>query len=173
MVTGGFTSVENTETTEILESRSSSWKPAKPLPYARNGLRAANVANTIYLFVGTETEILKYEANSSSWVHYANMTAKEGSKLEVSVINCNVIQNYLTNSSTTTPIYPTTRRTLSEGSSLSSGSTEPPPTASPSTGCQAGWSSFNGQCYKYFSEEKTWYDAEVQCVKEEVRHDKQ
>jgi len=32
--------------------------------------------------------------------------------------------------------------------------------------CQAGWSAFNGKCYKSFSEEKTWDEAEDQCVKE-------
>ena len=34
--------------------------------------------------------------------------------------------------------------------------------------CQAGWSEFDGECYKYFSQEKTWDDAEAQCVTEEV-----
>ena len=117
MVTGGFTSVENTETTEILESPTSSWTYAKPLPYARNGLRAATVANTIYLFVGVETEILKYEACSQSWVHHADMTAKQGSQLEVSTINCSVIRHYLTNTTAT----PTSLTTTSEGLLLSSG----------------------------------------------------
>ena len=122
MVTGGFTSVENTETTEILESRSSSWTTVGALPYARNGLRAATVANTIYLFVGAETEILKYEATTSSWVYNARMTAKEGSKLEVSNINCSVIQHYLTTTTTTTTnhgVYPTTTsKGLSTSTSL-------------------------------------------------------
>ena len=35
--------------------------------------------------------------------------------------------------------------------------------------CQAGWSAFNGKCYKSFTEKKTWEDAEDQCVNEEVR----
>ena len=35
--------------------------------------------------------------------------------------------------------------------------------------CQAGWSAFNGKCYKSFTEVKTWEDAEDQCVNEEVR----
>merc|ERR1712018_356470 len=48
-------------------------------------------------------------------------------------------------------------------------STEPPSTASPTTDCQAGWSESNGECYKYFSQEKTWDDAEDQCVAEQVR----
>ena len=124
MVTGGFTSRENTETTEILDSRTSSWTLVGALPYARNGLRAATVANTVYLFVGAETEILKYEANSSSWVHYAEMTAKEGSKLEVSPVNCSVIQHYETNttaSSTNHGPSPATTGTTTEGWSLSSG----------------------------------------------------
>ena len=42
------------------------------------------------------------------------------------------------------------------------------PTAPP-TDCPTGWSAFNGKCYKYFSEMKTWEDAEDHCVKEEVR----
>ena len=37
-----------------------------------------------------------------------------------------------------------------------------------STDCQAGWSEFNGECYKYFSQEKTWDVAVDQCVAEEV-----
>ena len=127
MVTGGFTSRENTETTEILDSRTSSWTLVGALPYARNGLRAATVANTIYLFVGAETEILKYEANSRSWAHYAHMTAKEGSKLEVSPVNCSVIQQYETittaasSASSTHGTSPATTRTTTEGWSLSSG----------------------------------------------------
>merc|ERR1711953_983525 len=36
------------------------------------------------------------------------------------------------------------------------------------TGCQAGWSYFNGKCYKSFFEKKTWDEAEDQCVKEEA-----
>ena len=35
--------------------------------------------------------------------------------------------------------------------------------------CQSGWSEFNEQCYKHFSDEKTWQDAGDECVKEEVR----
>merc|ERR550539_808825 len=35
-------------------------------------------------------------------------------------------------------------------------------------GCQAGWSAFNGKCYKSFSKKKTWDEAENQCVKEEA-----
>ena len=35
--------------------------------------------------------------------------------------------------------------------------------------CQAGWSAFNGKCYKFFSETKTWDDAKDDCVKNEVR----
>merc|ERR1711874_226611 len=41
-------------------------------------------------------------------------------------------------------------------------------TGPPSTVCQAGWSDFNGECYKYFSQEKTWDDAEDQCVAEQA-----
>merc|ERR1712183_86395 len=40
------------------------------------------------------------------------------------------------------------------------------PKTKTSTGCQAGWSAFNGKCYKSFSEEKTWDEAEDQCVNE-------
>ena len=97
MVTGGFNSTENTETTEILNATGSSWTLVGALPYARNGLRATTVANIIYLFVGAETQILKYEASSQSWLYYADMTAKEGSKLEVSPVNCSDVQHYLTN----------------------------------------------------------------------------
>ena len=37
-----------------------------------------------------------------------------------------------------------------------------------SSDCQPGWFAFNGKCYKYFSEKKTWEDAEDQCVEEQV-----
>merc|ERR1711971_586993 len=40
------------------------------------------------------------------------------------------------------------------------------PKTKTSTVCQAGWSAFNGKCYKSFSEEKTWDEAEDQCVNE-------
>ena len=39
----------------------------------------------------------------------------------------------------------------------------------PSTNCQAGWSAFNGKCYKYFSEEKTWEEAQNICRTNTVR----
>ena len=35
--------------------------------------------------------------------------------------------------------------------------------------CKAGWTVFNGKCYKYFSEKKTWGDAQDQCVQNVVR----
>ena len=111
MVTGGFDSNENTDSTEIMRNRNSNWTYVGKLPYARNGLRAATVANSIYLFVGAETDILKYEASNQSWVHYAKMTPKEGSKLEVSTVNCSVVQHYLTPTTirpTTTTTTPTT-----------------------------------------------------------------
>ncbi|XP_072022085.1 echinoidin-like [Amphiura filiformis] len=38
----------------------------------------------------------------------------------------------------------------------------PTPTPTPS-GCPDGWSDFNGGCYKYFSERKTWADASTHC----------
>ena len=45
-----------------------------------------------------------------------------------------------------------------------------PSTAEPPTNdCKAGWSVFNGKCYKYFNEKKTWDDAEVRCLEEKVR----
>merc|ERR1712038_1714041 len=34
--------------------------------------------------------------------------------------------------------------------------------------CSSGWSAFNGNCYKHFSEKKTWEDAEDECVKEKA-----
>ena len=37
------------------------------------------------------------------------------------------------------------------------------------TVCQAGWSEFEEKCYKYFSERKTWNEAEEECEREEVR----
>ena len=37
------------------------------------------------------------------------------------------------------------------------------------TGCEAGWSAFDGNCYKHFSEKITWQEAQNKCVGEEVR----
>ena len=34
--------------------------------------------------------------------------------------------------------------------------------------CQAGWSKFNGTCYKLFSESKNWDGARTKCVLEKV-----
>ena len=45
--------------------------------------------------------------------------------------------------------------------------TQPQP---PSTECQAGWSEFNGVCYKLFdSELKKWDDAKNECEQDKVR----
>ena len=48
-MTGGFTGSENTKVTEILSEKSNAWKIVDELPRARNGLRATNVNNVIYL----------------------------------------------------------------------------------------------------------------------------
>ena len=135
MVTGGFTSTENTDSTEILNSRTSSWTQVGALPYARNELRATTVANNIYLFVGAETDVLKFEASSQSWVHYADMTPKEGSKLEVSPINCSLIQTYL-NKTTATPtaITPTPTTTTPKLSPTVPTETLPPVTTGTTPG---------------------------------------
>ena len=51
--------------------------------------------------------------------------------------------------------------------------TEPTTTSTASTttitDCQAGWSAFKGECYKYFSEEKTWEQAHTDCRTNMVR----
>ena len=39
----------------------------------------------------------------------------------------------------------------------------------PSTDCESGWSAFNGKCYKYFSEAKTWDNAQNYCRTDRVR----
>ena len=36
------------------------------------------------------------------------------------------------------------------------------------TPCPSGWSEFEGDCYKYFNDEKTWEAAREQCLAEEV-----
>ena len=48
-MTGGFTGSENTKITEIFSASSKAWKIVGELPSARNGLRATNVNNVIYL----------------------------------------------------------------------------------------------------------------------------
>ena len=46
-MTGGFTGSETTKSTEIFTD--GTWREVEPLPRARNGLRATNVNNMIYL----------------------------------------------------------------------------------------------------------------------------
>ena len=48
-MTGGFTGFENTKSTEIFTAGASSWTTVGDLPRARNGLRATNVNNMIYV----------------------------------------------------------------------------------------------------------------------------
>uniref|UniRef100_A0A8C8RPH7 C-type lectin domain-containing protein n=1 Tax=Pelusios castaneus TaxID=367368 RepID=A0A8C8RPH7_9SAUR len=38
------------------------------------------------------------------------------------------------------------------------------------TSCPSGWQLFQGNCYGYFSQEKTWFDAEVECRKHRGAH---
>ena len=56
MVAGGFDGFANLRSTEILIERDSAWDKEKvgELPRARNGLRATNVNNIIYV-LGMET----------------------------------------------------------------------------------------------------------------------
>ena len=79
-MTGGFTGLQNTKSTQILPAGETAWITVGELPKARNGLRAATVDNTIYL-------LGKYHSK-------AEMTKKAGSKLEVSTINCRYVHNY-------------------------------------------------------------------------------
>ena len=118
-MTGGFTGLENTKSTEIFEAGATVWTIVGALPRARNGLRATNVNNIIYVIgkymlshdynfssaklflsnpnlilhccVGGDTEILKFEPSANNtWTVFADMTKKAGSKLEVSTINCSL-----------------------------------------------------------------------------------
>ena len=83
-------------------------------------------------------------------------------KVHHEILNTAHVPFFTTETMTSTsPPSPTTTTETSRSASTTTPS---------STGCQAGWSSFNGSCYKHFSEEKTWYDAEDQCVNEEVRN---
>ena len=54
MVAGGFNGTLNLDSTEYLTDGDSAWKAVQNLPRARNGLRATNVNNIIYV-LGTET----------------------------------------------------------------------------------------------------------------------
>ena len=48
-MTGGFTGSENTKVTEIFSASTNGWTIVGELPKARNGLRATDVNNVIYL----------------------------------------------------------------------------------------------------------------------------
>ena len=48
-MTGGFTGLEITKVTEIFSYSTHTWKFVGDLPRARNGLRATNVDNIIYV----------------------------------------------------------------------------------------------------------------------------
>ena len=59
--------------------------------------------------LGGDTEILKLEVNPSyRWQRFARMTPKDGSRLEVSTINCTLVNNYLPNNPSTTTTTTTT-----------------------------------------------------------------
>ena len=49
-MTGGFTGLENTGSTEVFTEKSPDWSEVSPLPKPRNGLRAATVNNVVYIF---------------------------------------------------------------------------------------------------------------------------
>ena len=49
MVAGGFTGLEITKSTEILTVGDTAWTTVGNLPRARNGFRATNVNNMIYV----------------------------------------------------------------------------------------------------------------------------
>ena len=61
-MTGGFTGFENTKSTEIFTTGDTTWTTVGDLPRARNGLRATNVNNMIYV-------LGKYHI-ITSWVCY-------------------------------------------------------------------------------------------------------
>ena len=49
MVAGGFDGIRNLDSTEIFTDGGSAWTTVGNLPKARNGLRATNVNNVIYV----------------------------------------------------------------------------------------------------------------------------
>lgn len=72
---------------------------------ARNGLRATNVNNMIYVFgkyygfrdyihytkqclPGGDSEILKFDSSEKTWTVFAQINGRPGSKLEVSTVDC-------------------------------------------------------------------------------------
>ena len=106
-MTGGFTGSENTKVTEIFTVEEKAWRTVGDLPRARNGLRATNLDNIIYVLginiliefnntesfffhAGGDTEILRFNSANSVWEVFGRMTEKSGSKLEVSIIDCNL-----------------------------------------------------------------------------------
>ena len=106
-MTGGFTGSENTKVTEIFTVEEKAWRTVGDLPRARNGLRATNLDNMIYVLginilveftntdsfsfhAGGDTEILRFNSSNSVWEVFGRMTEKSGSKLEVSIIDCNL-----------------------------------------------------------------------------------
>ena len=94
MVTGGFTGLENTKSTEIFTAGASSWTTVGALPSPGCEFRATNVNNIVYL-LGGDTEILEFNpAAGNTWSVYHQMTEKAGSKLEISTINCRLVHNY-------------------------------------------------------------------------------
>ena len=54
MVAGGFDGMRNLRSTEILIEEDSAWSRVGDLPRARNGLRATNVNDIVYV-LGKET----------------------------------------------------------------------------------------------------------------------
>jgi len=91
LVTGGWQRSgrrRDLDSTEVLEDMAGTWRLTAPLPSARWGLRAASVANTIFLFGGydgnSKKDILRYNKNHT-WEEVGQMK-KAKSKHAVAVL---------------------------------------------------------------------------------------
>ena len=108
-MTGGYTGSEVTSTTEILTLKEGKvWQFVGNLPRPGYGLRATTVNNVIYLLgrnilrprpgwplsSGGGTEILQFDSDGSSWQVYSHITPRSGMKLEVSTLDCEIVQHY-------------------------------------------------------------------------------
>lgn len=74
------------DSTEVLEEKAGTWRLTGPLPSARDGMRAASVANTIFLFGGWNIldNILRYNKNHT-WEEVGQMN-EERTKIAVAVL---------------------------------------------------------------------------------------
>src|SRR5262249_18425139 len=82
---------ESTNTVEVYNPASDSWRSVAPLPIATNHNAATVAAGTLYAFGGTSNRVFAYDPEKDTWSEVASMHYQHGNTPAVAVLDDQII----------------------------------------------------------------------------------